>query len=268
MILGRRNRRFTIMGVGTKGSGKSSFFNNIVSRPIIKTKNQAEIDLYMLNLDGIGISQNIVFIDTPGFGTFLNDEYVQNSIVDYIKEQFDFFIEEESKIKRNPKYEDTRVHCLLYFVPATGSGLKQKDIVFLKKINGLVNIIIVISKADALTINETKEMSNTIKEQIKTNGINVFNFYHEDYTDLEEKNKLIEERQPFKIISADDFSDPIKVRKHSCANLEVDNDTVSDLSFLREVLFGSHLEMFIEVTANEIYEKYRSNALEQAMNQK
>lgn len=265
MILGRRNARFTIMGVGAKGAGKSTFFNNLVSRPIIKTKKQAEIDLYILNLDGLGTFQNIVFIDTPGFGSILNDEYIQNSIVDYIKEQLDLFIDEEAKIKRNTKYEDTRVHCLLYFISATGTALKHKDINFLKKITGLVNIVLVITKADALTEEESNKMAKTIAEQINANGITLFNFQHEDYVHLADKNEKIIEKMPFKVICAEDFSDPVKVRKHPCKNIEVDEEAFSSLSILREILFGSHFEMFIETTANEIYEQYRSNALESAM---
>lgn len=268
MMLGRRNARFTIMAVGGKGSGKSSFFNNLVSRLIIKNKKQSEIDLYMLNLDGLGASQNIVFIDTPGFGKTLNDDHIQTSISEYIKEQFDLFIEEESKIRRNSKYEDTRIHCLVYFIPATGNGLKVRDIAFLKKVTGLVNIIPVISKADALTTKEAKAMMELINEQLKINGIEVFNFEHEDYVRLSENNQSISDKIPFTLICADNFSGSSKVRRHPGGDIEVDDANNSSLPILREFLLGSHLEILIETTANEIYEKYRADVLESAINQK
>lgn len=80
MMLRRGSSRFTIMAVGERGCGKSSLFNNLVARPIITTRGQGEIDVYMLNLDGLGASQNIVFIDTPGFGATMDDEMLRTRL--------------------------------------------------------------------------------------------------------------------------------------------------------------------------------------------
>lgn len=119
----------------------------------------------MLNLDGIGVPRNIVFIDTPGFGSTMNDEAIQDSIVEYIREQFDLYIEEEAKIRRDPKYEDTRVHCLLYLIPATGNGLKLRDVVFLKKVAPYVNIVPVISRGDVLSEEGKCRLRELVNEQ-------------------------------------------------------------------------------------------------------
>lgn len=40
----------------------------------------------------------------------------------YLENQFSKILEEEIRIKRNPKYVDTRVHVALYFIRATGKG--------------------------------------------------------------------------------------------------------------------------------------------------
>lgn len=268
MILGRRTTRFTIMAAGGKGSGKSSFFNNLVSRPIITEKCQCDIDVYMLNLDGLGTSQNIVFIDTPGFGSTLNDDHIQSSIIDYIREQFDAFIEEESKIRRNPKYEDTRVHCLLYFIPATGSGLKMRDILFLRRACKLVNVIPIISKADALTADEAKAIKAQVTEQLKSHEIEVFNFSNEEYSLPAELTTTLNTAMPFTLICSNNLVNNTKTRKHPAGDIDVDDVHYSSLSSLREILLGSHLEMLIETTANDLYERYRVDALETAINQK
>lgn len=41
-------------------------------------------------------------------------------IVGYLERQYDDILAEESRIKRNPRFRDNRVHALLYFIPPTG----------------------------------------------------------------------------------------------------------------------------------------------------
>lgn len=38
----------------------------------------------------------------------------------YLERQYDDILAEESRIKRNPRFRDNRVHALLYFIPPTG----------------------------------------------------------------------------------------------------------------------------------------------------
>lgn len=41
-------------------------------------------------------------------------------IVGYLERQYDDILSEESRIKRNPRFRDNRVHALLYFITPTG----------------------------------------------------------------------------------------------------------------------------------------------------
>ena len=41
-------------------------------------------------------------------------------IVGYLERQYDDILAMESRIKRNPRFRDNRVHALLYFIPPTG----------------------------------------------------------------------------------------------------------------------------------------------------
>jgi cell division control protein 11 len=41
-------------------------------------------------------------------------------IVGYLERQYDDILAEESRIRRNPRFRDNRVHALLYFIPPTG----------------------------------------------------------------------------------------------------------------------------------------------------
>lgn len=108
-----------------------------------------------LEEDGVRIALTIV--DTPGFGDNIDNEfayvphtYLKSSfnreffpprlppvsltsswrtiigeyrfqeIVGYLERQYDDILAEESRIKRNPRFRDNRVHALLYFIPPTG----------------------------------------------------------------------------------------------------------------------------------------------------
>lgn len=45
-----------------------------------------------------------------------------SEIVGYLERQYDDILAEESRIKRNPRFRDNRVHILLYFIAPTGHG--------------------------------------------------------------------------------------------------------------------------------------------------
>lgn len=49
---------------------------------------------------------------------FMNFSFQE--IVNYLERQYDDILAEQSRIKRNPRFRDNRVHCLLYFIPPTG----------------------------------------------------------------------------------------------------------------------------------------------------
>ena len=40
----------------------------------------------------------------------------------YLERQYDDILAEQSRIKRNPRFRDNRVHALLYFITPTGHG--------------------------------------------------------------------------------------------------------------------------------------------------
>lgn len=46
-----------------------------------------------------------------------------SEIVEYLEREYDNILAEESRIKRNPRFKDNRVHALLYFITPTGHGL-------------------------------------------------------------------------------------------------------------------------------------------------
>ena len=114
--------------------------------------------------------------DTVGYGDQINKEDSFKSIVDYIDNQFESYLQEELKITRNlvriqvffcftfvqcrllfifqSLYHDSRIHVCLYFITPNGHGLKSIDLVCMKKLDSKVNIIPIIAKADTINKQE------------------------------------------------------------------------------------------------------------------
>lgn len=262
MIMRRHNTRFSIMAAGSKESGKTVFFNSLINKEVIKTYASPEIDIYLLNLDCDGVLQKITFIDTPGFGNSMDDKALQDSVVEYIKDQFDSYIEEETKIRRNTKYEDTRVHCLLYFISSSGKGLKQRDVAFLKRVSGLVNIIPVVSRAEGLTESEIAEVKSLIRDQLGFYSIKTFDFENEYFVPQPIIDQQLNLVTPFTCVFPEKMDECTRIRNHVCGVVEVDNPMHNDFSRLKEALLNTHIDTLIETTASDLYENYRSDALE------
>lgn len=109
-----------------------------------------------------------------------------NSILEYIDEQYERYLRDESGLNRR-NIIDNRVHCCFYFISPFGHGLKPLDIEFMKKLHLKVNIVPVIAKADMLTKKEINRLKLRILEEIKENGIKIYplpdcdsgNFYYD-----------------------------------------------------------------------------------------
>ena len=117
-----------------------------------------------------GVKLSLTVIDTPGFGEAVDNTECWTPIVDYVEDQFDGYLEAETRVERwednnvdNVFTEsflsrfdiaDKRVHACLYFIAPTGHGLKPLDVEVMKKIHKKVNIIPVIGKADSCTMKE------------------------------------------------------------------------------------------------------------------
>lgn len=262
MINKRQTPKFTLMVVGSKGSGKSAFLNSLVNKEIVKGDSNTGIDIYLLNLEFSGGLQKVNFIDTPGFGYSMDDTDLQESIIDYIKEQFDSYIEEETKIRRNVKYEDTRVHALVYLIPATGNGLKRRDIVFLEKASSFVNIIPVISKTEGMTKSEISEVKDLVRKQLASYNIKIFDFDNQEYTHRNESYVPLNGMIPFACVFPEKIGEKQRIRAHPSFICEIDNPGHTDYTSLRDALLSTHNGALIEVTDAELYEKYRAEALE------
>lgn len=58
---------------------------------------------------------------------------------------------------------DTRIHCCLFFINPTGHSLRPIDIIVMKKLSEVVNVVPVIAKSDSLTIEERDNFKSKVR---------------------------------------------------------------------------------------------------------
>lgn len=190
-----------------------------------------------------------------------------NEITTYLEQQFDYVLAEETRIKRNPRFEDTRVHVALYFIEPNGHGLNELDIELMKRISRYTNVLPIISKADCMTQDELLRFKQNLLNDFQRYNIPIFKFEldpNDDDLDAIEENENLAKLQPFAIICSDQ-RDPQSgkyIREYPWGKIDnVNNEKISDLLILKNVLFGSHLQEFKDTTQNLLYENYRAEKL-------
>ncbi|CAN3356448.1 septation protein 7 [Diutina catenulata] len=233
-----------------------------------------ETHVEILDDDGQKLLLNI--IDTPGFGENLNNELCFVEIENYLKQQFDLVLAEETRIKRNPRFVDTRVHVLLYFITPTGHGLREIDIACMKRLSKYVNIIPVVGKADSFTERELAHFKQQIRIDIDKFNVPIFKFdsYLADYNE-DDDQELIEECKylanlvPFAIVASEDEYEvrsgsqirTIRARQYPWGLVDIANPQYSDFSVLKSVILSTHLSDLKELTHDFLYETYRTERL-------
>ena len=139
-----------------------------------------KIEASTVEIEERGVKVRLTVVDTPGYGDSINTADCYKSILNYIDNQFERYLSDESGLNRR-NISDNRVHCLFYFISPFTRGfvpfevilfgifsipflstLKPLDIECMKTLHHKVNIVPIIAKADALTQEELVQMKQTV----------------------------------------------------------------------------------------------------------
>ncbi|KAG0742000.1 hypothetical protein G6F57_010971 [Rhizopus arrhizus] len=267
------------LGGRATGTGRTTFVNtlcdsNVLSKKICDNPEDAHhepginIKPVSIELDEDGVRISLTIVDTPGFGDNIDNERCFKEIVGYLERQYDDILAEESRIKRNPRFRDNRVHALLYFISPTGHALREIDIELMRRLSPRVNVIPVIGRADSFTPQELRDFKKRIMEDIEHYNIPIYNFPYdieEDDEDTIEENSELRNLLPFSIIGSDEEiivnGRPVRGRQYPWGAVEIDNPRHSDFGRLKSALLSSHLQDLKEITHDFLYENYRTEKL-------
>ncbi|XP_012990838.1 septin 9b isoform X3 [Esox lucius] len=271
-----------IMVVGQSGLGKSTLMNtlfkskvsrkSLVSTPEERIPQTIEIKSISHDIEEKGVRMKLTVIDTPGFGDQINNENCWQPIMKFINDQYEQYLQEEINIDRKKRIPDSRVHCCIYFIPPTGHCLRPLDVEFMRRLSKVVNIVPVIAKADTLTLEERDSFKQTIREELRANGIDVYpqKEFDEDADDRM-INEKIREMIPFAVVGSDQEyqvnGKRLLGRKTKWGTIEVENIAHCEFAYLRDLLIRTHMQNIKDITSSIHYEVYRVRRLNETNGQ-
>lgn len=275
--IAKRGFEFTLMVVGESGLGKATLVNSLFLTDIYperhvptaqeKLKNSIQIESSSVEIDERGVKVRLTIVDTRGYGDNLNCSDNYKIISNYIDQQFERYLTDESGLNRR-NISDNRIHCLLYFISPFSRGLKPLDIECMKALHNKVNIIPIIAKADALTTEELSQMKETILYEIEKHKIRIYRIPDcdsDEDEEIKEKNSRLKKSLPFAVISSAQTYEikgkKVRARMYPWGLVEVENSDHCDFLKLRTML-TTHMQDLQEVTHEIHYETYRSEKLQ------
>ncbi|KAG8986914.1 cell division control protein [Tulasnella sp. 427] len=277
----KRGFQFNVIVVGQTGLGKSTLINTIFASHLIDSKGRIEHDepvrqtteiqavSHVIVENGVRLRLNIV--DTPGYGDQINNEGCWDPIIKYIKGHFEqdqhsAYLRKELTAMRDKHIQDTRIHCCLFFINPTGHSLRPIDIIVMKKLSEVVNVVPIIAKADSLTLEERDMFKKHIRAEMQYHNIRLYPF-DTDENDPEELalNETIRGIVPFAVVGSERNviidGKPVRGRKNKWGVINVEDENHCEFVHLRNFLTRTHLQDLIETTAQIHYEAFRSKQL-------
>lgn len=266
-----------VMVVGRSGLGKSTLVNTLFSakvaeslgrlsaeEPIEKTVD-IKVKSHVLVENNVRLNVNV--IDTPGFGDLINNVKCWEPLVKYIREQNSNYLRKELSALRPKSIPDTRVHCILYFIPPnTGAKLRPLDLQALKKLTEVANVVPVIAKSDSLTVSERASLKRLLQAEFVKHKLNIYPYDADDlFEDEKQLNEDIKSLIPFAVVGAtrelEVNGEIVRCRKSKWGLINIEDVSQCEFVFLRDFLTRTHLQDLIETTSLTHYEGFRSKQL-------
>ena len=263
---------FNILCIGETGCGKSTLMDSLFKQafpdqPVSHMLPEVGISANTYNLHEGNVKLRLTVVSTMGYGDQIDKTPSIQPIVDYINAQFESYLQEELKIKRDlVNYHDTRIHVCLYFISPTGHSIKSLDLVCMKQLDKRVNIIPIIAKADTISRNELKEFKQRVMNELENNGVEIYQFPTSDDTVVDVNTKM-NGQLPFAVVgSRDEVSvggHKVRARTYPWGTVEVENEAHCDFVKLREMVLRTNMEDLRETTHTKHYEVFRRERLVQ-----
>ena len=93
----------------------------IIIISIEKTNQTVKLDASTVEIEERGVKLRLTVVDTPGYGDAIDNTDSFRAIIQYIDDQFERFLRDESGLNRR-NIVDNRIHCCFYFISPFGHG--------------------------------------------------------------------------------------------------------------------------------------------------
>uniref|UniRef100_A0AAV2MNC0 Septin-type G domain-containing protein n=1 Tax=Knipowitschia caucasica TaxID=637954 RepID=A0AAV2MNC0_KNICA len=127
----KKGFEFTLMVVGESGLGKSTLINSLFLTDLYperyipgaaeKIERTVQIEASTVEIEERGVKLRLTVVDTPGYGDAIDSQDCFKTIIQYIDNQFERYLHDESGLNRR-HIVDNRVHCCFYFISPFGHG--------------------------------------------------------------------------------------------------------------------------------------------------
>ena len=300
----RKNARqmvqLNMLLLGPRGIGKSTFVRNLVgniadpqtattevdttsTKDICLTRAHLEPPLEFRNrqfrIKKADESSVVLHITTCDVMEQIDNSNTAKKIGTHIETQFDGFLADEVKVKRAKEFSrgatDKRLHVCLYFLDGNTNGLRRFEIELFREIHQLINIILVIGKADRFTSKQIEELKKNINNDVHVNEIELFSF-GDDYMDdifISYGHSYIRDSVPFALICGDETEVQANgsvstIRKYPWGKINICDPRNSHFIILKGILLESHLQELRDITYDVLYENFRTKRLLERQNSK
>ncbi|KAI8333571.1 Septin-domain-containing protein [Chlamydoabsidia padenii] len=239
-----------VMVIGAASSGKTAFIRTLCEKVksrrvpgtfqesapfVLQGPLQPTHELYSISMQLHDDHRTTAFtiIDTQGLvkGFALNHQL--GFLAKYIDHQLERSLIEESKVKRDTKAHDSRIHACFYFINTqVNDGLADMDRYAIEILSSRVNVIPIIGKADTLSIQQLEQLKANFRKQ----AFDVYKIPLYGLVNLEGNDDEY---------SDDDYDDD-DVQQYSSPSLSIYND---DSTTLGNIL--GMLQQLVEKEAND-----------------
>lgn len=176
---------FNIMVIGETGIGKSTLLDTLFNtrfdwQPSSHHEQRLRLQKSTYELQESNVRLKLSLVESVGYGDQINKEDSHVIVSQYLDAQFEAYLQEELKIKRNfSLIQDSRVHVCLYLLCPTGHSIKPIDLAVMKQLERRVNVIPVIAKSDTIAKNELAKFKENIMHALKRD-VKIYQFPTDD----------------------------------------------------------------------------------------
>lgn len=264
-VKARHGSAFNLMVAGRPDLGKTTFLNTLLGDAVFPPRDApafvpgftTEVQAVHTILTENSYSLRFTAIDTPGFGSAIDNTHAWTGAAHYIDQCTRQYMFQEEQPRREGMV-DNRVHCCLYFLGPSVASLLPLDTLAMKELSKRVNLIPVVAMCDGLRPLELQLFKKLVRATVRDQQIALC-----EHIPAGEVLTKILATVPFAVIGAQppyllQAGDGLpRGRVYPWGTAEVDNEHHCDFAKLRRVLVLHHMLDLIDA-AEAHYERCRT----------